>query len=422
MTAVRRRVAMELNLNLRHPVKRRGVTIIYIAVALIALIGFTSLAVDLARVQTTKTELHRAAEAAARYGAMGLPVSSAAAIANAITSAADNTADGSPVVLLPSDVLVGNWNSALTPKFSTSRTPLNSIQVTCVRSAARGNATPLLFGVVLGKTTCDINVSSTATVSNSVNLTETVLANGDPWLAGEPTGTQASLNNPHNDPDTASIYSSATVQQGLQYYTTSSNGTISLAGIYTWSGLGTVTMSTLGTAANYVPTSANGGGASGSPQIALGMNLTAGTALTFTSISGNANYNNSTPVGTADGDSTTIVSDINEDEHGMSNVTAPIDSLIGVFLNDSTPDSTAAPADLDFSTAASRNFTTLSPKLKQPFFIGDGLTDNGNAQQFVVPQGATRLFFGNMDAYEWSNNVGSFSVSVHSPVTVTTVQ
>jgi hypothetical protein len=73
-----------------------------------------------------------------------------------------------------------------------------------------------------------------------------------------------------------------------------------------------------------------------------------------------------------------------------------------------------APADLDFSTGAGTSFTTLSPALKQAFFIGGGLTGTGSGavQTFVVPVGATRLFLGTSDGVGWFNNSGSFSVTV----------
>jgi hypothetical protein len=56
----------------------------------------------------------------------------------------------------------------------------------------------------------------------------------------------------------------------------------------------------------------------------------------------------------------------------------------------------------------------VSPGVQQVFFIGDGLTGTGSGttQQFVVPPGATRLFLGTMDAYEWNNNAGSFGVTL----------
>jgi hypothetical protein len=114
-------------------------------------------------------------------------------------------------------------------------------------------------------------------------------------------------------------------------------------------------------------------------------------------------------------------------ENGIGDVIAPIDSLIGVFLGPAQPDSSAAPgAVLDFSTFASLDFASLSPLLKQPFFIGDGLHNNGaTLQSFVVPVGATRLFLGTMDGYDWWNNAGSLEVNaaanVPEPTTVVLV-
>jgi hypothetical protein len=94
-------------------------------------------------------------------------------------------------------------------------------------------------------------------------------------------------------------------------------------------------------------------------------------------------------------------------------LTAPIDSLIGVFLGAAQPDLSAAPGALNFSTLGSRDFAALSPLLKQPFFIGDGRMNDGLTMQiFVVPAGAARLFLGTMDGFGWYNNVGSFDVTV----------
>jgi hypothetical protein len=99
-------------------------------------------------------------------------------------------------------------------------------------------------------------------------------------------------------------------------------------------------------------------------------------------------------------------------ENGIADVLTPINSLVGVFLGPKQPDRTSAPDPLDFRTPADRNYLTLSPGLKQVFFIGDGLTDSGQAQQVIVPAGATRLFLGTMDGCCWLDNLGSFTVIV----------
>jgi hypothetical protein len=101
-------------------------------------------------------------------------------------------------------------------------------------------------------------------------------------------------------------------------------------------------------------------------------------------------------------------------ENGIGDIIAPIDALLGVFLGPAQPNLSAEPGVvLDFGTLASRDFASLSPLLKQPFFIGDGLRNDGlTLQGFIVPVGATRLFLGTMDGYDWVNNAGSLDVSV----------
>ena len=91
---------------------------------------------------------------------------------------------------------------------------------------------------------------------------------------------------------------------------------------------------------------------------------------------------------------------------GISDLTAPINALVGVFLDDEQPNHSAPPKALDFRSPASREFTSLEPQLKQLFWIGDGKTKDGLAQEFAVPEGATRLYLATWDFYEWNNNAG----------------
>ena len=98
-------------------------------------------------------------------------------------------------------------------------------------------------------------------------------------------------------------------------------------------------------------------------------------------------------------------------ENGISDIFAAMDSLVGVFLGDDPPDRGKTPPPLDFR-GGRRDFSTFSPKLKQVFFIGDGRTRSGALRRYLVPAKATRLYLGVMDAYEWNNNSGSFTVTV----------
>ncbi|MEO8429242.1 MAG: hypothetical protein ABI651_19300 [Verrucomicrobiota bacterium] len=100
-------------------------------------------------------------------------------------------------------------------------------------------------------------------------------------------------------------------------------------------------------------------------------------------------------------------------ENGIGPINnSPANALLGVFLDDAQPTLTGAPPALDFATIESQNYRTLSPTLKQPFFIGDGVTTNGEPQSVVPPPEATRLFLGITDGSGWYNNPGAFTVTV----------
>jgi hypothetical protein len=99
-------------------------------------------------------------------------------------------------------------------------------------------------------------------------------------------------------------------------------------------------------------------------------------------------------------------------ENGISNLGAPINSLIGLFLGSSAPILAPAAASLDFNSLAAQDYLILSPLLQQAFFIGDGLTIDGIQQHIIIPVGASRLYLGTMDGCCWIDNSGSFIVQV----------
>jgi hypothetical protein len=103
-------------------------------------------------------------------------------------------------------------------------------------------------------------------------------------------------------------------------------------------------------------------------------------------------------------------------QNGISDISAPHNSLIGVFLGSDQPNLNSPPPALDFSTRTSQDYLALSPLLQQVFYIGDGLTGGADAllQQIMVPTGATSLYLGTMDGWEWNNNGGSFTLKVES--------
>jgi hypothetical protein len=367
--------------------RRRGMALIYVSIIIVVMMGFVSMGVDLGRVQVAQTQLQMATDSAARYGAMGLQniiFGTSAASSNAITAGLDNKVDGSPLVIQSGDVQIGIWSTTahtFTPV--TDPTTANAVQVTGVRAAARGTGIPTIFLQLLGRSSFDITATSTAMLTPGASVTMNVPATSNPFLAGQPAGVSASNGNPHNDPD---------------WSLGSPNPPSNLGGVHV----------------------------EASPPQVSGVPITPGSSMTFDGINGGANNDYTfTNLYTADGDTGNLATNTVGNEHGIANLTAPINSLLGVFLNNTVPGSSGAPstpADLDFSTDSSRSFQTLSPQLNQIFFIGDGRDDNGDVQQFVVPAGATRLYIATMDDYEWNNNIGSFNLTIHAPGSVTIVQ
>jgi len=84
------------------------------------------------------------------------------------------------------------------------------------------------------------------------------------------------------------------------------------------------------------------------------------------------------------------------------------DFLTGVFLGNAQPTG-APPASLDFSSAANgADYTMLSPRLGQTFFVGNGRTSSGALHQIIVPAGATRLFLGIADGSYFEGDPGYY--------------
>lgn len=104
---------------------------------------------------------------------------------------------------------------------------------------------------------------------------------------------------------------------------------------------------------------------------------------------------------------------------GISSYVGPQGPLVGVFLSDAIPDSTA-PVGLNFTPAGlGIDFASLSPSLGQVFYIGDGRSAANTFQEFIAPTGATRLFLGIPDGFgfggapgAYDDNDGSYSVRI----------
>ncbi len=328
---------------------------VYSIVLLVVLILTATLAIDWGRAQLVKTELQSASDAAARYGVSGLKVSVATAQSRAVWAAGLNSADGSSVVLnTTADIEFGTWdpdNRTFDVLTGSNRLSATAMRVTARRIKARNNAVPLTFAQALGIGATEVTTSAIASRGNIV--TANITAKGSPWLAGMPSGSTV--------PPTGGNTQGCTA-----------------------------------------PTN--------SPTQISTLPLSDGMSLYFRQTTGQTSYENSGNYG-PDGQSDWIVRQA--PVNGINATKAPIMSLVGIFLDDRKPSTYSQAAEMDFSTGNSRNFDSLSPQLKQVFFIGDGMKSDGTLQKFVVPDGATRFYMGLMDENGWWwDNVGQIQTTM----------
>lgn len=335
---------------------KRGFILIYTILVVGVLLALASLAVDYGRAQLARTELYRLADASARAAALNLSNGRVSARQAAKQVALLNPVDESVLVLDDSDIEFGVWNpnnKTFTPLPDSNSEGTNAVRVTASRSAQKGNPFKLTFGSVIGLHQISISASSIAQ-SSGINQTDNILVTGktNVWFAGLPSS------------------ASATYKGDVTY-------------------------------------------AKDCPAVRFdGFTLVPGTALEF-SASGRLS---NTPSGGngPEGNTGAITSNQTNNLGGKSNIRAPMNSLIGVFLSDEDPTTTPAPPMLDFSTVGARNYSTLSPQLKQTFYIGDGKRSNGQPQTIIVPPRATRLYLGSMDPWGWWNNSGTCQVIIRS--------
>lgn len=347
---------------------RRGSAVVYTTIALPAMIAVVSLAVDLGRVQTTKAEMQRCVDASARgHLALFAEYGLAAASASGPLIAKYNAIDGGATPTM--NVEWGWWDPVGRNFYSTSggvNWP-RSVRVTAARTKKNGNGVGLMFASVLGFGSVDLTTRAVATLNSPTTANVPVPATADPYLAGMPAGATASYDD---------------------------------------------------TAPANTPT-------------AVAIDLIPGGYVSFNNVNGKMRHNPKLADFGPEGDPTRIYSHGIDSpggptppvENGIADIKMPICGMMGLFLDDNKPSTTAAPGTRDYTSVASRNQNFYDDiKLKQPFFIGDGLTSGGAVQQFRVPAGATRLYICVMDGYEWANNVGGFNATVKVVETITLVQ
>lgn len=395
---------------------RRGSVLLWALFAISMLVALGALIVDWGRIVLAKSELQQATDAAARYGTLMLEIDPAQAMAAANTALNENPVDGRIIPMARRTIEIGQWNP-IDENFTVL--PANNSNVNAVRVVVRleadtADGVETSFADFFGGGTAAVYAESIAALQGQIYANTTVPASSNPWLAGSPAGTISNPFNPHDNPDVAGSDD------------TSDERSIRKA----------------------------------SPLRVTGLNLGNGgpTELSFFSINGGAAYDPSLVLSTPDGTPNTSASnryakglydsnlnplrgqsqgsynvqnlDIpqadgtiarNGGENGKSNIRAPYNSLIAVFLGPAVPQVGQEPGSINF-TEDGIDFTRLEPELNQIFFVGDGRNADGTEQVFEVPAGATRLYLGVMDSYEWGNNQGGYQTVIKQPGRVTLVR
>jgi Flp pilus assembly protein TadG len=368
---------------------RRGMAMIYVIVMMTTLIGLCSLALDAAHIQVVNTQLQRAADAAAQAAVAQLSSGTTATENAATTVATENTVDDSFITSSQVTVQLLNWVSSTNYTVVSSASAANAVKVTITDDV------PFFFACVVGFHT---HVATRTSTAEQIVQTTTqfVSTYSNPWLAGEPTGTQGS------EPDSGWEGQGVNSEHPWEYDIAGPNG-----GTTSW------------------------GEPYASP-IQVGITVTPGATISLSNVTGQGNNDFTqsaeyTANGDYDGSHQSDYDDEaanNVSEHGMSDARMPLNSLNAVFLGSTQPDLNTAPGTLDFSTQAEQDYTAgsnngeaevngqFAPLLQQVFYVGNGQTSVGAQESFVVPTGATRVFLGTMDGHEWSNNSGGFSVTI----------
>ena len=145
---------------------RRGLVLIYVMASMIIFLVIASLAVDMGHARLAKTQLQFAADAAARAACQDLSKGQSTAQQTAVTIAATNLVDGTPLVIKGNkDVVFGTWDPnarTFTPQANGSSGTGNAVRIDASRTAAKGNAIQLAFASLFSSGKTDIHATATA--------------------------------------------------------------------------------------------------------------------------------------------------------------------------------------------------------------------------------------------------------------------
>jgi hypothetical protein len=163
---------------------QKGVTIVLVALLLVALLGFAALAIDIGYYMVARNELQNIADGAALAACRQLGViyqAMAAAdqqsyecpdedlariIATAVDVGRNNRAGGlEGVVIRPEDVVIGTWSPRDDPPFNPTTTQPDAVRVIARRDATENNPIGTFFARIVGIDTMAVQRDATAALT-----------------------------------------------------------------------------------------------------------------------------------------------------------------------------------------------------------------------------------------------------------------
>ncbi|MEL7240542.1 MAG: pilus assembly protein TadG-related protein, partial [Planctomycetota bacterium] len=306
---------------------------LYMGIVLIGMMTTIGLvAVDAGLIYSAKSELQTAVDSAARYAAMGLRDGGLQKARENVNQAlADNPVRGQIAFAGDDDLTYGLWDPqevSLITLAGKDRNGATAIRVTARLNPDAGNGIQSFFGSLLGYDSYAMVATATAAIGEPVNLE--IDARACPYLAGMGAG------------------------DGVKF---TAKTHLSWAPEYS-------------TYEDCKP-------------VLVPLDVYPGQVLYFRDVEGETgDYNSGLTYGL---EGNLSRPDMAQDPvNGFDTTLAPLNALMGVFLDDNRPTQTPVVDGLDFSTPDSREKTQYEPLVKQQFFIGDGVAeDTKQLQKFV---------------------------------------
>ena len=160
----------------RKRARERGAAAVIVGLSLSVVFGMAALVIDVGQIYNVKAELQNSADAAALAAASHLD-NHTQAVAVAQQWAQENH-EGQPLVVLPSDVVLGHWDRA-NDKFIPGGLPTDAVEVTARRIDARGNPVDHAFGGAIGNPSSDVVARAVAKANFTLIDFEDNYSSGD---------------------------------------------------------------------------------------------------------------------------------------------------------------------------------------------------------------------------------------------------